>query len=288
MTTDPTPLSDDELSAALDGEASDEVLAAIDASPDARARQAELGAAAARVAAATVPPLDADAVDAMITAALDEPVAPSAPSGRRRTGPPVWAVAAGLLLLVATGLALVWSGRQEDQVAFKTVGASIAADEDAGGSTAESSASDQPTAGEMVLPDHGGTASGAGDGASPSTTTTPETSAAQAPLVFLGEFGSGDELRTALAASFSPSPLASTGDAPVDTPPDAAVDRCQQQLEVTLELEGGPTARGYAVVDGEDVLVYEFDRASFADGTPTQLIAAVGVDACQQVVFFER
>ena len=277
MTTDATPFSDDDLSAALDGEASPEVLAGIEASPEARARQAELGAAAARMAGATVPPLDDDVVDALIAAALDEPAAPSVPAGRRRTGPPVWAVAAGLVLLVATGLALVWSGRQEDQVAFKTVGDSIAADRDAGGATAESSAADEASPGEMVLPDHGGTASGAGDGTNASTTTTPEASTALAPLVFLG----------ALASSFAPSPLAA-GTQPEAAPADAAVDRCQQQLEVTLELEGGPTARGYALVDGQEVLVYEFDRASFADGSPTQLIAAVGVDACQQVVFFER
>jgi hypothetical protein len=283
MSTEPTPLTDDDLSADLDGEASPEVRARIAADPAAQARRAELAAAAARLEGAAVAPLPHHQVDALIASALDEPLAPGAVAGRHRRSVPQWAVAAVLVLLVGAGLALIWSGRTDDAKEMSAGDAATTA-EQAGDAGADEAVPD-----DLVLPDHGG---GAGMESSASTsgeatsTTSPPTASALGPLTFLGTFGSGDELRSALATSFSPAPDADG--TVVAAPSDAATERCQDQLEITLELEGGPTARGYAVVDGETVLVYEYDRASFADGSPTQLVAAVGVDACQQVVFFER
>jgi hypothetical protein len=41
-------------------------------------------------------------------------------------------------------------------------------------------------------------------------------------------------------------------------------------------------------VRGRRLLVYEFAAASYADGSATTLVAAVGVDACDPVLTFER
>lgn len=284
MSTDPTPLTDEDLSADLDSEATPEVRARIAADPAAQARRAELAAAAARLAT-PVAPLADDEVDALIAGALEQPLAPPAPSSRRRGGVPQWAVAAVLVLLVGAGLALIWSGRTDD--AEERSAGDAATSEQAG-----EAAADEALPEDLVLPDHGsgamdGTESSTASGAGAATTTTsPPAAAALGPLTFVGSFGTGDELRAALATSFDPAPGADGSE--VEVPADAAVERCQDQLEITLGLEGAPTNRGYAVVGDEVVLVYEYDRASFADGSPTQLIAAVGVDACQEVVFFER
>ena len=71
-------------------------------------------------------------------------------------------------------------------------------------------------------------------------------------------------------------------------PDDAAIDRCAELLQITLSLEGAPLQTGYATVAGEPVLVYEFAATSSSDGSDTTLVGVVGVDACEQVVIFER
>jgi hypothetical protein len=71
-------------------------------------------------------------------------------------------------------------------------------------------------------------------------------------------------------------------------PSSEALARCEQQLQITLELDDAPLASGYAVVDGRLVLVYEWDHESFTDGRPTTLVTAVGNDACDEVALFER
>ncbi len=278
MTDQPTPLTDEELSAALDDQADASVAARVAASPEAHARSAELAAAAALVANAAVPELPATAVDTLINGALDVPLAPAAPR-RESRGPRPWLVAAAVAALAAVGLGLVLSGRgaSEDH-ASRSSGA--------GNDVAEST-----TAGDGELdaaPEAFDTASESGSIAGSDTPSTLAT-VGVLPVVDLGAFADGDALREALATSF-PTEAArnTTGSSSRAMPADAAVTRCGDQLKVTLELESDPLNAGYATVADSPVLVYEFAAPSFADGSPTTLVAAVGEAACDQVVLFER
>lgn len=289
MTDQPTPLTDDDLSAALDGEADAITVARLADDPAARARQDELAAATDRLRAAAVAPLDAATVDDLIATALDEPVAPAAVAGRRR-GPAPWLVAAVVAVLMAVGLGLVWSGRTGNQkldTASNRVSsdaASTASPEASDKSAGSLSGGGQSAATTTVIPGHG-----------LPTTTAPGASPSSVTVVPLGAFATGDDLRTALATAFpvaaadTTSPDGSPTTAPSPTEPSReAIDRCAAQLKVTLSLTGDPLHQGYATVGSKDVLVYEFASTSFADGSATTLVAAVGAEACDQVVVFER
>ena len=108
-------------------------------------------------------------------------------------------------------------------------------------------------------------------------------------IVDLGTFASGAELREALASSFPATANTTRTDSTAGAlPAPAAVDRCATQLQVTLELDGDPLQVGVATVDGDPVLVYEFATTATDDGSPTTLVAAVGVDACDPIELFER
>lgn len=304
MTDHRTP-TDDDLSLALDGEADADLLARIEADPDARARLEQLRAAAS-LASTPVTPLGGDAVDELIATAVDAPVAPvvsaRARRGQRRAAP--WLVAASVILLMAVGLTLVWAGRSSDD---DQASATLASAADKSSESAESS-----NGGAAADTNFSGSGSTATDQAAPAgghgspTTIAPSTSSASLPLLYLGSYESGDALREATAGSFADAWKASGskvayqgGDTAADevgrsttsggTPPTAeAVDRCGDQLQVTLSTKAGPVQTGYATVDGEEVLVYEFAAASARDGRETTLVAAVGTDACDEVVIFER
>ncbi len=284
MTDQPLPLTDDDLSAALDGEADAATVARIAEDPAARARQAELAAAAALLRTSRVPDLDAASVDELVATALDTPVAP--PASARR-GPAPWMVAAVVAVLLAVGLGLIWSGRNGSEK-LDTAGGRVASDASSSAETSNKSADtaalsggsgDAPTT--TVIPGHG-----------PATTTGPSAplGSGSTDVVALGSFATGDELRTALATSF-PETAAVSSDAPETapaTPTTEAVDRCAAQVQVTLSLKGDPLHQGYATVGAKQVLVYEFASTSYANGSPTTLVAAVGAEACDQVVVFER
>ena len=297
MTDHPTP-TDEELSLALDGKADAALLARIDGSETARARLEELRDAAGQVAEATVAPLDDDTVDQLVATALDTPVAPARRAAARRRGPAPWLVGAAVIILMAAGLTLVWAGRgtDGDQVSakFDTVGASISTAGEASNEAPEASASGDATASNesTLMGGHG------------SDTTLPSASSSSSPLplVYVGAFPSSSKLREATVASLAdaakvaaPTNATSTdgrsgGDSSgAPKPPSTkAVDRCAQQLQVTLSLKSGPTGAGYGTVGDKDVLVYEFPAPSAVDGSATTLVAAVGVSACDEVVFFER
>ena len=288
MTDHSTP-TDDDLSLALDGEADAELLARIEASPEAQARLEQLRAASRLVGNAPVPPLADGTVDELIATALDTPVAPA-----RRTS------TTSVVLLMAVGLSLVWAGRSSDDDQASATKASESADgiEAAGGGSVADSASpsaEERTAAGMVPGGHG----------APTTTAAATGSQAVPPIVYLGTYPSGDRLRAATASSFtealdaSGSPLEFGDPDPgaggeeinrtMPAPPaQTAVDRCAEQLQITLSLEAGPLQTGYAVVDDTDVLVYEFATTSARDAKETTLVAAVGADACDEVVLFER
>ncbi|MCB0964924.1 MAG: hypothetical protein KDA98_16730, partial [Acidimicrobiales bacterium] len=241
MNDDPTPLTDEELSAAVDGEADAALLARIEADPTARARRDELRAAADQVAALPPVELGAADVDRLIATALDAPTAPAAPA--RAVARTTWLVAAAVIVLVAIGLGLVLSGRDagDDVASSDGIESSQATEafDAVGGSTEDGAATAE------LAPD-------AADSEAPaSTTTAPGGDEASAALVDLGTFASGAELREALASSFPATANTTRTDSTAGAlPAPAAVDHCATQLQVTLELDGDPLQVGVATVDG--------------------------------------
>ena len=280
---DPTTPTDEELSAAIDGEADDAVVARIAASPTAGARQAELQDAADRIAASGVPPLDPDTVDRLIGEAIDTPLAPVRTERPRRRLAPL-AVAAAVVVLMALGLTLIWAGRgaKSDQASSTAKSGSVAstiAPESALAAGSAGTSAPQPSAGGSATTTNSGSAS----------------DYAASGVQFLGTFPSGAKLREATAVSLAKASALedvarANGNAGTSSkvPTDKALARCADQLKVTLSMKAGPTATAYAIVDGDLALVYEFDTTSAKDGTPTTLVAAVGATACDPIVIFER
>lgn len=273
---DPHPtISDEDLSATIDGQADEAIEAAVAADPAATARRDELAAAASALRALPAPELHQATIDDLVTTALDAPVAPARPA--RGRGPSPWLVAAVLVVLVAVGLGLIWNGTHgssdSSATKFNTVGASINAEssKSASDSAAGSSAS-------------GSLADGAATTLAPTTTVPPTAGPTSAGATDLGTYPSADALRSALATGWADTSGSATSPAPTAE----ALDRCDQQLKVTLSLPAGSQHRGYATVAGKPVLVYEFASTSFKDGSPTTLVAAVGPEACNQVIIFER
>lgn len=278
MNDRPTPLTDEDLSAAIDGEASDDVLARLAADPAAQVRRDQLLAARDLLAGSTTPTLAAAQVDALVGHAIDGTSAVPAPV-RGRRGPAPWLVAAALALLVALGLTLVWVGRgASDEVATSADSA-----ESSGGGASDEDAFD--AIGGHAAPE---VADGAGSDVAP-TTESAAGLQVDPSLVDLGTFEQPEDLRSALATSFPPFEGLDDGATERAVPRAAAVDRCAEQLQVALDLDEDQLGQaGFATVDGREVLVYEWSTESFQDGTETTLVTAVGADACDEVVLFER
>lgn len=287
--TDPRPpLSDDDLSALLDGEAAPDVAARVRDDPAAAARLEALRAAATAIHDLPVTPLPAATVDDLVGRALaaadgaatgpapdDDPdavVAPLRPRGGASV--PRWLVAAAVVLLVAVGLSLVWSGRDDRT------------------ETASTPPSAQDQASEEALDEDG---AGDGDGATSGGVQSEEVPAATpdqaipgrgTEVTDLGEFATLDDLRTSLARAFPTDRAAVDGAA---APSAAAVLRCQQLMTEVFVLEGEPTHIGQATVDGDPYLVYEFDAVSATDGTtPTTFLTVNDPTSCDAERSFER
>lgn len=301
------PLTDDDLSAHLDGEGGPHVADRLASDPNARARLVELRSAADALRSASVVPLAPDLVDGLVDRALvasgsaqdpaggpdDSTVVPLAERARRAQQ---WLVAAVVLVLVGAGLALVWSGTRDhgiDQTASSTGAAEREAD---------------PSAPERAQ-DAGGATAGAGDdtgGDTDDTGSNPTTPSSDAslgsgeralPLPDLGTFATSDELRSSLAAAFpadTTSTSASSGGAPIT---EVSVERCAGLLREVLPVTGDPSHTGVARVGDETVLVYEFtaspDHGSTTTaptpGQPaTTLTAAVRPAACDPLFVFQR
>ena len=314
MTTSPPPLDDLQLSDALDGDAGPDVAARLAADPAARARLDQLRAARDLVAAGEVAPLPGATVDRLVAAALDsldatdatdtDPVATGhghgddggygdgkgegdgthpivAPGPSRRTGSvPPWLVAAVVLLLLGIGLTLVYTGRDDGtDVAFDTVGSSIAdgsAATDAGRSTDEETAALE----SGDAPDVAGTAVDA-----PSTTGAPQAGTTSAPvLVPLGSFPDPDALRVHLRDGF---PEATPDAAPAtETDVDAAF-RCLGKIDGMFNTGSEPVHVGLATVADEPTVVYELPYRT-DDGRDTTLVVAVGELTCIPSLSFQR
>lgn len=295
--TDPTPpLSDEDLSAVLDGEATPDVVARVQADPRARARLDAFRRVATSVGRAPVDPLAPSTVDDLVARALAEASGPAAATYPPPTGDPVvtplapprgnrpaprWLVAAAIVALVAIGLGLVWSGTNDgDADTLAGSGTPNGADEADGGAESASDASESP--------DEPLESEGPGVGAQPANPAVPTTTAAgDDDLVGdLGTFADADELRTALARSF---PSASTLTRGTIDRDDASLARCDQLNREVFEIDDGPTETAVATVDGDELFVFEYERVSFADETtPTTVVTAVAPDTCDQVLTFER
>lgn len=290
-------LTDDDLSAHLDGEAEPGVADRIAADPAAQARLAEVRRARDLVAASDPPPLPADAAERAIGAALDAagPEAEPVPTPRRsrRSGPPPIAVAAAVLVLLAVGLALVWSGTRND--ASETAGGTVsraevdaptesAADSDGAGSGASRSEPAGGAAPTTVASPHGGGADVSGSNGQAFGTPI--------ELLSLGTFESPDALRTAIATGFPETGRKVEGTARTNTD-DASIARCSQLLQSIFRLTEPQTRTAVATVAGDRLLVYEFpapvDTTTTAPTPPaTVLTLAVKPKACDVVLAFQR
>lgn len=301
-----TPLTDDDLSAHLDGEGGPDVAARLAADPGARSRLEQLRTAAAAVREAPVPPLEPSLVDQLVTRALeapasegDHPPAPGdavvAPLGTRRRADPQWLVAAVVLVLVAAGLALVWSGTRgggADDTATSAATAERQVDEAAPESAVDGAGS---AAG-------GDTAADADSGGSASSPTTlgPEAGLGYAgdgvALPDLGTFETSELLRSSLAAAFPADAATATATSSGQPITEVTVERCAGLLQEVLPVDGDPTHTGVARIGQETVLVYEFTASADPDastttvaGAPaTTLTTAVRPAACDPLFVFQR
>lgn len=303
------PLTDDDLSAHLDGEAGTDVVARLATDPAARTRLDELRAAAQAVTDASVTPLEPELADDLIARALDAPAAAEdvatpgdeavvTPFTGRRGASSQWLVAAVVLVLVAAGLALVWSGTRDtggDDLASETAASEREADAtapEAGGDGAANSAAG--SAGDASSAD---TDAGAGSNA-PTTATEGALAYADEGVTLpdLGSFDTSEALRTSLATAFPADVAAGPAVGPSGPITDAAVERCAALLIEVLPVEGDPLNTGMARVSGETVLVYEFGAAPEAGSTTTtvagapatSLTTAVRPAACDPLFVFQR
>lgn len=299
--TDPTPpLSDEDLSAVLDGEATPDVVARVQADPQARARLDAFRAVATSIGRAPVDPLAPSTVDDLVARALAEASSPAAATYPPPTGDPVvtplapprgdrsaprWLVAAAIVALVAIGLGLVWSGTNDDDTDTLAGDTSTSAESSDGAGGGEGSASDSAESSEEPTASEGPDGDVGQQPANPAVPTT--TIDGDEDLVGdLGTFADADELRTALARSFPPASALSRGTIARD---DASLARCDQLNREVFEIDDGPTETAVATVDGDRVFVFEYERVSFADETtPTTVVTAVAPDTCDQLLTFER
>jgi len=299
MTTDRPPLDDLDLSAYLDDEAGEDVSARLEADPAARERLEQLRAARDAVAD-EVTPLSDGQVDFIVAAAMaasdgdtsqpddDHQIVPVPPSSHRG-GPPMWAVAAVVAVLVGIGLALVWTGRDagETDMAFEQVGSSIGTDDaesSRGADVDEGSADDGASATEMA-PEAGAASDQVAGTAEPSTTTAGAGSGAPT-LVYLGTFPDPDALRVHLRDGFPATgagPLPDTG----ITDDLTAAFRCLGKVDGLFTTSGEPTDVGLAEVDGAFVVVYDMPYRT-DEGRDTTLVIAVDEVSCTPVLTFQR
>ncbi|MCB0978425.1 MAG: hypothetical protein KDB02_13305 [Acidimicrobiales bacterium] len=268
MTEFPSPLTDEEISAAIDGEAEPSVQRRLQDDPVAAARARSLSAARDIVSTTPVPSLDAPTIDTLVNTALeraDDPTAvddsavstptPLSPRATRvRNLPPNWAVAAVVAVLVAIGVGLVWSGRDDDN------GTTVAA---------------APTTSESVV-------LGSTGGSKPA-----DTSSAPASIIYVGRFDTNAALRTFLADSI---PTKGRLAGPTLAPTTQSVIRCANQIATIMGAQGigtAPDRQALAKVGDQTLLVYEFDLLK---PTPkaSSLISAVDPTACNPAFTFLR
>lgn len=276
MTDHHPPLSDEDLSALLDGMADPAVVERVRNDPDARARVEALRAAGDLLRKAPIQPLADSTVDSMIDRALTArtatdgaTVTPLAPRRAMSHGAQRWLVAAAVVALVAVGLGLVWNGTRgsSDQDAASTpTDANAAANHTR---TPEDDASEMPS--------HGA------DGPAEAGANSDEV----AELDDLGSFGTASELRMLLRGSFPDDSPTATGS---EIPTVGAVNRCTDFIHTAfddIELAPKPDEVGYAEVEGRNHLVYEFSVTGAASIGET-LITVADPASCDLLFTFVR
>lgn len=298
MTEPLTPLSDEDLSAALDGMAAPGVDARIQADPAAQARLGQLQAARDAVAQAPVPVLDPAAIDALVAQAIDRGTAPAAEPGgvvtplapRRRTsaGTQRWLVAAAVVVLMAIGLGFVYSGTHSDD----TQDAGVVLQDDQASSQGDASnpepsinsSAERGEDSAEAPPDHG--APGQPDAAVPTDPGAEADAQAPAELTELGTFDDKDALRAELRAGFPQDAELVEGPRPTE----ANVTRCNnfiQTVLVDLSLSADPDAVGQATVADKAYLVYEYAVDGGIEGG-SKLLTAADLDSCNLLFSFVR
>ncbi len=311
MTSDHPPLDDLDLSAVLDGDASDDVLARLEGDPAAVERLERLRATRDAVADASVQPLPGATVDALIARAIDAGGATADPSpartdeggaggtaaddgivaplpSRRRKPVPTWAVAAVVVALVAIGLTLVWGGLDggDDDVAFETIGASIVDDGARQGQEATSDAAgDSEANAPEGEPDGASAGSSHFEGDATTTAPAPGIDSSIPPVVALGDFADADALRVHLRDAFPTDSVEDDGSRADDVL--AATARCTGKLDGLFGAGGEPSVVGSATVAGEAVVAYEVPFTT-DQGRDTTLVMAVGEVTCIPVLSFQR
>lgn len=301
--TDPlTPLSDEDLSAALDGMATPDVDARIQADPAARARLEHLKAASSAVAQDPPAILDPAVIDALVAQAIERGTAPAsetagvvtplAPRRRTAAGTQRWLVAAAVVVLMAIGLGFVYSGTHSDDTQDAGValedGRAASQDDSPSPEPQVSSSAEQGEDSAETPPDHG--APGQPNQAvpdDPSDETSPDSDAqAPAELTELGTFDDKDALRTELRAGFPQDAQLAEGMRPTE----ANVTRCNnfiQTVLVDLSLSTDPDAVGQATVADKTYLVYEYAIDGGTEGR-SKLLTAADLDSCDLLFSFVR
>lgn len=252
MSRSPHPVSDEDLSAIIDGEADDALRRRVESDPSAVERLRSLQAAS-ELLRTPPPPLEPATVDRLVARALEEASgagsAEVTPLPRRASAAPAaprWLVAAVVVALAAIGLGLVWSGtRSTDRSPVAT------------GDHAAPEASDQsPSAHDTSL------------------------LRAPGPLVDLGAHDSIGDLRSALTDGVRAAAVSATPDDDVEVPSPESVSRCAGQIFELFPdepLARPPAASGVATVDGSTMLVHEFD---LTDGEHRALVSVTAPADC--------
>lgn len=295
------PLTDEDINAVLDGEAAEALVARVEADPVARDRLTALRTARDALRSAPRAPLDPAVVDTLITRAMTEgqrpqaaddaapaTVTPLAPPRSSPTTGPRWLAAAAIVVLVAVGLALVWSGTRTSD---ETTASIVPSQPEADGSGTESDRADAPDA-----------ENGDFDSESSETSASPNTTVASGAFpptagedpfaggvtsdgpVDLGAFENVDDLRAALRDTF-PSGRTSTAAIAGN---DAAIERCDLLMQEVFSLPEPARAVGIASVAGTDLIVYEYEAPPRPDGSPMSFVTANEPSSCSAELSFER
>ncbi len=307
MTEPLAPLSDEDLSAALDGMAGPDVEARLQADPSAQERLDALRSASQAVGRAAAAPVRGT-FDALIARAIEvgtapadtppSPAAPTSPDGvvtplapRRRTSPGLqrWLVAAVIVALVAVGLGLVYSGTHDGNTQTTATGAQADRNTARGEDDATSSASEGTDAAGESSGDGGSDEVPSHDSAEPPLGAIPDadpTAQQPADLAQLGSFDDVSALRTILRAGFP----ADASNVEGERPTNASVDRCSafaQTVHGDYSLAPDPDEVGYATIDGDPYLVYEFPVTD-PSAEASKLITAAEPQSCDLLFTFVR
>ena len=297
MTTPPPPLTDEDVSAVLDGQADEATRARVLADPGARARIDAFHQVSQQIRNTAPVPLEPSVVDQLIGRALAAEAAPSPVEDREaavitplptsrgsRLGSPRWLVAAAVVVLAAVGLALVWSGTQQggDDV---TATATLSTDRPIDGSASDTDPSRTAEGSEDGGAESSVDAEFAPSEAPATSPATPGPVLGGVPVGQLGSFDDPDALRTAVKDQF-PEDAATTTNS--DRPSAAAIERCVTQSKQIFGLDGQPSGVALATVDGVTVVVLEFPATSVRDGGPTTFVTADEIETCNPILSFER